>query len=89
MFHKENNHNYLTEDISSGCFDGYDNPPWDTWVGEFDDALVAWVPPELFSLVNNCIQSEVIGMLVWADLPRDDRNIPSWLMNLARRVRAA
>ena len=92
VFYEENNHNGATALFSKGYFDFYDNPPWDTWAFQEMDALVAWVPNELEALVQGSIDEEVAGILTWADAPESDaweRPIPPWLVDLARRVRAA
>jgi hypothetical protein len=88
-YHDENNHNWAAAEASQWFFDGHDNPPWDTWVGRCDDALVGWVPPEFVHLAQEGIDTECVGMLDWADGPPrlEWRTTPVWLKDLAIEVR--
>jgi len=88
-YHDENNHNWAAAEASRWFFDGHDNPPWDTWVGCHDSALVSWVPPEFEPLAQEGIDTECVGMLDWADgAPRLEwRVIPPWLRQVALEVR--
>jgi hypothetical protein len=88
-YHDENNHNWASAEASQWFFDGHDNPPCDTWVGRYEDALVAWVPPEVVRLAQAGIDTECVGMLDWADNPPriKGRATPAWLKALAAEVR--
>ena len=81
-YYEQTNHNGLTQILSDGYFDFFDNPPWDTWVDHQDGALIAWVPADLIEMVDTVIQDECVGMLMWMDHPRRslfDRKPPSHL----------
>ena len=88
-YYDENNHNWAAAEASRWFFDGHDNPPWDTWVGLCDDALVTWVPPEFLDLAQAGIDTECMGMLDWADGPPrlHGRTTPAWLQALALEAR--
>jgi hypothetical protein len=82
----ETNHNYGSAEESEWFYDGYDNPPWDTWVAWLDNALISWVPPQFMDLASGGMAVECCQMLMWLEQPfsyvLDDkpRQIPSWLM---------
>jgi hypothetical protein len=105
-FLDESNHNGLTADITSYYLDDNDTPPWDTWVEVFvpeslahqspDSVpsefafLISWVPPEFLKAVDEATESECVGMLMWADVPRRWNrppnyadSIPLWLQQLS------
>ncbi|MBL8872036.1 MAG: hypothetical protein JNK90_19845 [Planctomycetaceae bacterium] len=77
--YKVSNHNEATEDESAGFFDWADNPPWDLWVGEYDELLVAWIPHEFVEVVVRSEQVECMGMFHWADDFALCGRIPTWL----------
>lgn len=61
---------------SEGFFDVWNCPPWDTWVGFFQDGgrmdsyvryLVAWVPPALVELAGRGIQVNPEECILWLD----------------------
>ena len=104
-FLDESNHNGLTADITSFFLDNNDTPPWDTWVGAFIPEslahqppnevpiaysfLISWVPPAFLKTVHEATEFECVGMLRWADAPREDESpvhsssIPMWLQKLS------
>jgi hypothetical protein len=88
-YYEENNHNWASAEASQWFFDGHDNPPWDTWVGRCDNALVAWVPAPFLHLAQAGIETECMGMLDWADSASrmEWRTTPAWLSALALEVR--
>ena len=81
----ETNQDYGSAEESLWFYDGYDNPPWDTWVACLDGALVTWVPPQFLNLADDGMAVECCQMLMWLENPRsyilDDhpRQIPEWL----------
>lgn len=78
-------HCYATTEASKGYFDGFDNPPWDTWVTCVGAMLIAWVPPEFVELTNKAIDYEPNRMLVWLGQRYSDHQskphwtLPDWL----------
>src|SRR4051794_3476968 len=55
---------------SKGFFDAHDAPPWDTWIGLFDDGrdsecLVSWVPPELVAIAQAGIAVNPVECIRW------------------------
>jgi hypothetical protein len=78
----DTNHNYLSASESEWYFDGFDNPPWDSWIGCSDGILVSWVPPEFLKHAEKGVDVECVDMLMWADSP--SRAAPKWLVKAAR-----
>jgi hypothetical protein len=52
---------------SSGFFDAYNVPPWDTWVEFRDRTLVCWVPVELVPLAEMGIDANPEQCIRWAE----------------------
>jgi hypothetical protein len=77
--YKVSNHNEATEHESGGFFDWADNPPWDLWVGEYAEKLIAWIPEPLIELVVRAERVECMGMFHWADDLLIDNRIPQWV----------
>jgi hypothetical protein len=59
-----------------GFFDVYNEPPWGTWVGYFEDPddeksrrdyVVAWIPDALIALVTRGIDVNPEGCIAWLD----------------------
>lgn len=55
---------------SGGFFDQHDAPPWDTWLGLFDDGddsecLVSWVPPSLVEIAQRGIAINPVDCIQW------------------------
>src|SRR3954451_18824028 len=57
-----------------GFFDAFNAPPWDTWVGLFEDDrenrspyLVSWVPPAFIDLASAGIWVNPEECIVWLD----------------------
>ena len=71
------NHNEATEIESNGFFDWADNPPWDLWVGELGDLLVAWIPSPFVDTATHSMAYECMDMLHWADT-NEKYDVPSW-----------
>lgn len=54
------------------------------------DLLVSWIPQQFASVINQAIEAECIGMIVWADDlrpnngtgPRWQDIVPDWLRNI-------
>jgi hypothetical protein len=71
-----------SEAATKGFFDVYDAPPWDTWIGLFNDTrgthLVSWVPPELIDLVEDGIYVNPVACIDWLS------NVD---LNLSRKLR--
>lgn len=84
-FFEETNHNYGSAGESQWFFDGFDNPPWNTWVACIGDALVSWVPPQFLDLAAEGMAVECCQMLMWLEKPlpqlltKESRQIPPWL----------
>jgi hypothetical protein len=72
---------YASRDSSLGFFDGNDNPPWDTWIADFDGVLVSWVPKALVPLAIRGIAAECAGMLGW--VVDSEKRLPAWLVDFA------
>ena len=63
------------EQETDGFFDSYNAPPWDTWVGLFQDAtaadlsyrvyLVAWIPPVFLHTASRGIAVNPESCIVW------------------------
>jgi hypothetical protein len=83
-FFEESNRNYAAADDSEWFFDGYDNPPWDTWIAVVANALITWVPPEFLALAAKGMSAECIGMLCWVDAPT--RPLEPWLVEIGKRM---
>ena len=62
---------------SGGFFDVFNAPPWDTWVGFFQEAgarnvsealyLLAWVPPALVEIADSGIEANPEQCIRWLD----------------------
>lgn len=62
---------------TDGWFDAFNTPPWDTWVGFFQDDrpgdafrvnyLVAWVPPAMEEIVARGIDVNPEGCIAWLE----------------------
>jgi hypothetical protein len=52
---------------SSGFFDAYDCPPWDTWLHYSDRTLMSWVPEILIPLAQAGIDANPVECIKWAD----------------------
>lgn len=62
--------------VSRGFFDVHNAPPWDTWIALADEAsgdpsfqqyLVSWVPPEFIACVQEGIDVNPEGCIVWLE----------------------
>jgi len=62
---EENVADGASEAVSSGFFDLYDAPPWDTWVAYSDRTLLAWVPPQLIGLAQSGIDVNPVDCIHW------------------------
>jgi hypothetical protein len=60
---------------TDGFFDVYNTPPWDTWIGFFQDQadpewsyanyLIAWAPPTLIGVVERGIRVNPEDCIKW------------------------
>jgi hypothetical protein len=75
---------------SGGFFDGFNTPPWDTWVGFVEDDqgdigyrgyIVAWVPRSLFPFVEEGIDVNPEQCIRWLD--DTDTALAVWLRERA------
>lgn len=82
--YERTNHNYGADSYSRGYFDGFDNPPWDTWVLSVDGFLISWVPEEFLSLASEGMAVECIGMLRW--VTGTQGLFPQWLIDSAAQL---
>ena len=82
-----NNHNGASDHYSQGFFDANDNPPWDTWIGQVDDALITWVPGAFVDLASEGISVECCDMLDW--VVNRSACLPEWLVRNAREIEMA
>lgn len=74
------------EQATGGYFDVNNIPPWDTWVGFFEEPggayLMSWVPPAFVSLVQRGIDANPEQCIRW--LSDSDRPFARWLAASAR-----
>ena len=76
--------------LSEGFFDGDNTPPWDTWIGYFDDRperaygyLLAYVPEPFLELANAGIEGNPEECIVWlSDAPVKMRDRLARMLNL-------
>ncbi len=87
------NHNGLTEFETSGYFDLFDTPPWDTRIVFRREPhpppglallsyVVSWVPPGFLGIAQRGVECEAMGCLLWAYDVRyawPEAEIPVWL----------
>lgn len=50
---------------TGGFFDDSDTPPWDTWVAYHAGQLVAWVPANVVSAVDQAIAVNATECILW------------------------
>lgn len=62
------NHNEATEIESNGFFDWADNPPWDLWLGVYQNQLLSWIPPQFVETVERSMLVECMDMFRWMNL---------------------
>jgi len=89
------NHHGMSKEASSGFFDEWELPPWDTWIDvvQTDDSdlelLVAWIPPAFEQLAQRGIDADFMEILMWADAPKwthvPENSMPLWLRELAAK----
>lgn len=65
--YEESNFNYLSATESLWYLDGHDQPPWDTWIGCWDECLFSWVPKEFVELVERGMTVDCFGVLMWVE----------------------
>ena len=82
IFIDESHTDGVADKATNGFFDLYDIPPWDTWIAmghshRTNDAtketfLLAWVPSEFISRVDDAIGASVSSSIVWTDTTPTD-----------------